>query len=732
MSHRAVVASATLVLAGVASMGRPQASPPAAAGAEIVRLDAVVTDKDGRLVRDLSAADFELFEDGKPQRLSHFLFVGVQGAAATRPASPATPAVSQGEATATRSRSAGRYVIILVDDLHIAATNLEPTRVALRRVVRESLAVDDKAALVTTGGPGGVLQLTENRAPLERAIDALTFREAIVAPAHGSQMTPAQAELVLRGDTNALHLASRVLMDEPGSVYSGTTPRSAVEATGGAGPASILDPQERAAANEVKRQARAILDEALRFSAVTLSRLDDVLRGLAPLPGRKLCLFVSDGFLVGMGTIDEQTRHLRRVVDAATRSGAVVYALDARGLVSTVGAAATAAVPAPPGLQEKVARLTEQEFQQTLLGLANDTGGFLVRGTNELAAGLGRMLQDNDAYYLMAYEPANAKRDGKFRKIEVRVASRPELTVRTRHGYFAPDERKKAEAGGTGAAGSLPVSALDEAEARAILGGALPSNGTPVQVTADYLALPPDGARAVVRAQVGLAGLRWRQAGRRQVATVDLVGGAYDAGGSPVGPVFGRRVDLDLDPAELKRSPEQSFQYQHQLLLSPGRYEIRVVAREPGLAPLGGGTQRIDIPDLGAGGLTLSSVFLSSAVKEPSTTGAESEVLRDAHALRRFQRGDSLYFQLYVYNVKPDESGATDVVLQAQLRAGGKTIAASKPQPVRFEQKNGVPLPQSNGMPLEGLDPGSYELRVVVVDRKANLTAFRSVDFTLE
>ncbi len=732
MSHRALVALAALAVAGLASNGRPQERPPAAAGAEIVRLDAIVTDKDGRLVRGLSAADFELLEDGKPQRLSHFLFVDVQGTAAARPASAAAPAVSQGEAPATPSRSAGRYVVILVDDLHIAATNLEPTRDALRRFVRQFLVAGDKTALITTGGPGGVLQMTESREPVERAIDALTFRQAIVAPARGSQMTPAQAELILRGDTSALHLASRVLMDEPGSVYSGATPRAAVEATGGASPAGILDPQERAAAEEVKRQARAILDEALRFSAVTLGRLDDVLRGLAPLPGRKLCLFVSDGFLVGMGTSDEQTRHLRQVIDAATRSGAVVYSLDTRGLVSTVSEASTAAVPAPPGLQDKVARLTEQEFQQTLLGLANDTGGFLVRGTNELAAGLGRMLQDNDAYYLMAYEPANAKRDGKFRKIEVRVASRPELTVRTRHGYFAPDERKKAEADRTGAAGSLPVSALDEAEARAILGGPLPANGTPVRVTADYLALPPDGARAIVRAQVGLAGLRWRQAGRRQVATVDLVGGAYDAGGSPVGPAFGRRVDLDLDPAELKRSLEQSFQYQHQLLLSPGRYEIRVVAREPGLAPLGGGTERIDIPDLDRGGLTLSSVFLSSAVKEPSATGPEGEVLKDAHTLRRFKRGDSLFFQLYVYNVKPDQSGTTDVVLQAQLRAGGKTLAASKPQPVRFEQKDGVPLPQSNGMSLEGLDPGSYELRVVVVDRKANLTAFRSVDFTLE
>jgi hypothetical protein len=88
--------------------------------------------------------------------------------------------------------------------------------------------------------------------------------------------------------------------------------------------------------------------------------------------------------------------------------------------------------------------------------------------------------------------------------------------------------------------------------------------------------------------------------------------------------------------------------------------------------------------------------------------------------VRRFRRGESLYFQLYVYNVVPDASGAIDVVLQAQIRSGDKLIAASKPQPVVFQQKDGVPLPQSNGMSLDGFEPGRYELRVVVVDRRAN------------
>jgi len=100
--------------------------------------------------------------------------------------------------------------------------------------------------------------------------------------------------------------------------------------------------------------------------------------------------------------------------------------------------------------------------------------------------------------------------------------------------------------------------------------------------------------------------------------------------------------------------------------------------------------------------------------------------------LRRFKRGENLYFQLYVYNAAAGGEGASDVVLQAQILSGSKPIAASQPQPVALEQKDGMPLPQSSMMSLEGLAPGRYELRIVVVDRKTKATVHRDVNFTVE
>jgi hypothetical protein len=489
---------------------------------------------------------------------------------------------------------------------------------------------------------------------------------------------------------------------------------------------------QRAAEQEAERQARGILAEALRFSGATLGAIDDVLRGLARQPGRKLCLLVSDGFLVGANTSEERTRDLQSVVDAATRAGAVVYALDSRGLTTTVTEAASAG-SVDPGLRSRVERQGELRMRTTLETVANDTGGFLVTGSNALADGLRRMLDDNETYYVLAFQSSNTKRDGRFRRLQLRVPGRPGVTVRTRKGYFAPDDRKPAEPAARAAAAAAGTGlALDEAAVRAVLAAAIPADGIPVRLTADFVDLPPAGSQVMVRAHVDVSGIRWQEVKGRRQATVDLLGGVSDAEGRPVGAPFGRRTELDLAPADLKRATEAGLQYQHVLPLGPGRYQVRFVARQAGVERLGGATQAVEVPDLAAKTLALSGLFLSSSAPAPSGAAAATETLRDVHVERRFRKGESLYFQVYVYNPARDAAGASDVVLQAQLWSAGKVIAASKPQPVRLQAKDGAPLPETNSLPLEGLSAGPYELRVVVVDRQAKVQTARRVDFTLE
>jgi hypothetical protein len=372
-----------------------------------------------------------------------------------------------------------------------------------------------------------------------------------------------------------------------------------------------------------------------------------------------------------------------------------------------------------------VERAAEQIKRDTLTTLAEGTGGFLVRGTNDLVAGLRRMLDDNEAYYLLAYEPTNTKRDGRFRKSEVRLPGRPDLKVRTRSGYYAPDASKPAAPTRAAApAAPAPSLSVPAAEARAVLSAPIDAGGIPVALRADYVDLPPAGSQVLVRAQVDLSKMRWQEAEGRHRADVELLGGVFDSAGQPVGAPFGRRAELALDPKEYERALTAGLQYQQRLALPPGRYEVRLVARERGLVQQGGASQSVDVPDLKEKKLAMSGLFLSAA-----PAGGAATVETVAH---RFKRGDSLSFQFYVYNPAVDAGGHSDIVLQAQVWSGGKATAASPVQPVRLQQKDGVPVPETNVMGLEGLPAGPYELRVVVQDRKGSATTFRRVPFTID
>jgi len=309
----------------------------------------------------------------------------------------------------------------------------------------------------------------------------------------------------------------------------------------------------------------------------------------------------------------------------------------------------------------------------------------------------------------------------------VRLTGRPDLKVRTRSGYYAADAKKEGTSARAGAP-SVPTTtvpaALRVAEARALLSAPIDAGGIPVTLRADFADVPPAGSQVLVRARVDLSGLRWQEAEGRRQADLELVGGVFDAAGQPVGAPFGRRAELSVAASDLEKTRAAGFPYQQWVPLPPGRYEVRLVARERLLAQQGGASQPVDVPDLRDKKLAMSGLFLSASA--PGGAG-----IADATA-HRFRRGDSVYFQLYVYNPALDAGGKADVVLQAQLWSGGKAIAASPAQPARLEVKDGRPVPETNMVSLEGLSSGPYELRVVVADRKAGANVMRRVPITID
>lgn len=353
-----------------------QASPQDAVPevqSELVQLDAVVTDAKGQLVRGLTREDFEVREDGKRQPLVHFLPAGPGSPATLTAGAASSPsaAAADTEPAAPKQSSPGRHLVVVVDDLHITGSNLVAARGALKHLLQELVAADDHVAVVSSSA-GLLHPLSQDRGTLAQSLERLTPRDAGGALPRGAMMTAAEAEMILRGDTAALDLVAKAKSEEPGSKFDAMRMAETRPVMG----LMDGDAAEHEAAREAQRQARGVLAEALRHSAAALATVEGVLRGMASQPGRKICLLISDGFLVGTRTSEARTQDLQRLIDGATRSGAVVYALDSRGLVGAGGDAGMGGIQgrttgSSAGLQARVFRQAESLMRETLEQVAN-------------------------------------------------------------------------------------------------------------------------------------------------------------------------------------------------------------------------------------------------------------------------------------------------------------------------------------------------------------------------
>ena len=707
-----------LILGGAlaARAAAPQAAqstlPPV--GVELVQVDVAVTDKDGRPIAGLTAADFEVREDGKPQAVAYFGVEGRTEDAVPAPAlsKPLPPAeVIAAPARPAPPRSSVRQIVLAVDDLHIAPTNMVAARAALKKFVDEQVDEDDRVALVTTSGSTGLSQeLTRDREDLRRAIDRLSLIQQRRVRFDGvPHLSEYQAELIDRGDPEAIRVAVQEILH--------------------ANP----DLGEDLARLQAYQRAQSMLAETMNYSGQALRTVEGVVAALAPVSGRKIVVLCSDGFLVGLGSSDTRHYDLRRIIDAATRSGVVLYALDTRGLVSEVpgGDASFEGPPVmtAPGGRESLQRRSVEALRDGMNALAEDTGGLLVMNSNDLSAGLGRILRDNRLYYVLAYEPANPKRDGKFRKIEVRLRGRSGLRVRTRAGYFAPDEKKLAQA--AQAAANEPPAARRDRDLAQALGALFPLTGIPVRMVVDYVDLPPDGPRAVIKAQVDVRGVGFEKTDQGYVAELDVAGAVFDERGERVSEITGEtsRLNLPLENTQVFR--EQGLLYEKALAVGPGTYQVRLAVREGRASLLGTASEWVEIPDRNKQPLSLSSVFLKADDGRPPANGATS--LEDVQVEKRFKRPQGLHYVVYVYRSAAASLEPADVVVQAQVwQRAGRLIGVGPTHKVVFPEPGAPPPRQAERIATEPLDPGSYELRIVATDRATGQKATERVAFTLE
>jgi hypothetical protein len=247
--------------------------------------------------------------------------------------------------------------------------------------------------------------------------------------------------------------------------------------------------------------------------------------------------------------------------------------------------------PPPPPTPTCVPGL-EVEYLQTV---AENTNARAIYNTNDFTPGVQAIFEENASYYLLGFQSANSNRDGKFRRLEVRV-NRPDVTVRTRSGYTAEraDEAKRKA--------TLAASPLGTA-----LSGVLPKSDLPLQVTAVPVPLPGRSESAVAIVVAVRQPLRPNQ--ERHVERVDLQVSAYNVDGRHYG---SKRLHADV-VIRAGSSGLGAYEVLSRLDLRPGRYQLRIAANVGSLSTSGSLYYDVDVPDHRASPVMLSGIVLSAA-----------------------------------------------------------------------------------------------------------------------
>jgi VWFA-related protein len=697
---------------------------------DLIQTDVTVLDKQGRFVDNLRREQFELLIDGKPQPITFFEKVKagstseeLQVAAARGQTGPA--------GTEIRPPDRGRTIFFFVDDMHMAPDSLTRLRKTLLHFVEAEMGQNDQVAITSANGQIGFLQqLTDNKTVLRAAIARLKASAQATDDRDQPPMSEPMAQAIeVYNDPDVVKFYVEPLLTR-GIQYQ---------------PAESI----------VRNRARRILTESYNLTRVTLATLENIARTSGEIPGRKVVFFISDGFLLNPNLSDMQDR-IRNITNAAAKNGVVIYSLDGRGLVAGgFSDASNNLMGSNDGRGEMtsvVSRYLTKNLsatQEPLRVIAANTGGKAYVNSNSLNVGFTKAIQETAVYYLVAWRPNTgmAQERNKFRQVEVRVIGRPELNVQVRHGYYdvAPTPTTVAKTEQVKAPPPTPAPAKSGAKAktaaeidlRQAIASPYPTNALPTQLGLVYVDTPDKGVVMTASIQIARQFMTFSHSEDKQTALLDLTGVVLDDNGKPAAS-FRDRLDVAVYFPKYVGPPRRDLVYNFQSPLKPGLYQVRVATRDSKSGRTGSAMQWIEIPDLTARKLSLSSLLLGETTKDAELLkGGDPNAIAESMLTvdRRLARSSKLRFMTYVYNASRGANGAgtPDVTLQLQIlrndqpvmtTASRKIETSNAPDPAR--------LPYAAEVPLEGLMPGRYVLQIIAIDRLSKTTASQRASFEIE
>jgi len=351
--------------------------------------------------------------------------------------------------------------------------------------------------------------------------------------------------------------------------------------------------------------------------------------------------------------------------------------------------------------------------QEAIRELAERTGGFLIANTNNTGTLLRHVMEEVDTHYEVTYAPLADREDGRFRKIEVKLA-RPDWRVETRGGYYAVPET-----------GEGPLSAEEMAGMRAL--DTQPHPHDFAFLLRAYRFREAGGmAQYAIAFELPISHLTAAPAedpSKRRLHTT-LLALVKDSQGQIVDRVS-KDVSSEVAADRLSAVQAELMTYERAVKLAPGHYSVEaaVVDREGNRA--GTGAFEIDNPERRE--TAVSDIALVRRLVDLGRTADAADPFEFAgnRVLPSLETGlpagtqPAFYFVVY-----PQPGKAAKPKVRVQLLRDGRVIGTSTPPLPPARTSDGIPI-----VLTESRDPGSYELRVMVAD--AGVSAERSFAYTV-
>jgi VWFA-related protein len=665
-------------------------------GVEQVNVDVVVTDKKGQPVTDIAAGEFTVLEDGKPQNVVTFDSVSVPAQPSATPAPK--PRVSINTAPELQT---GRTFVVVFDDIHLTPFQANRAKSAVVQFLQTGVREGDRVTLVASGG--GAWWSTRMEAGREELVTMVKRLEGRHIPDRSPErMSDYEAMRIhVYNDKQVEDRVSR-RFEQYGAVPAGGMGR------GGDRGFDEPDPYVRGRASDVYFQS-------VSRNRITLQVLDRVLRSLEGVKGRKSMILVSEGFIY-----DPNLDDFKKVVQSSRRSNMALYFLDTRGLEGLPFFASAEYGPALDTQDIGAAFSDNLQAAEGAESLASDSGGFTVKNSNDLGKGIQRIADESRSYYLLGYNPTNTTPDGRFRKIEVKVA-RKGLRVRARKGYYAPLAGRKEIAEQKGGPDPAVQAALDSPFER----GDIPMRMTSYVFDETLLGK----ASVLVATDVDVSEFGFQEnEGRFQDTLEFLLVVIHRETGEFFR--YDQKIDMNLQPATRQRINTTGFPLVRDFELAPGGYQAKMVTRDKNTGKIGTIVHEFEVPQLEH--LRVSTPVISDTL-QPAQQGSESAVPRPAVLARRtFTTGATLYCQFEVYGAAKDpKTGMPRVSAGYVIRSKTGSVVTQVAPTVITPTSLGK-LSRLTGTGLQDAAPGEYELVLNLTDEIAGKSLELAEPFTVQ